>query len=101
MDIKTDGLEVTQNSAEKRFEVWIDGKLSKLDYLENQETLSITHVGVHPDHRGQGVAGKLTETALTYARAKSLRVIPICPYVVAYLRRNPQHLALTKSKTDA
>ncbi|MCC7116905.1 MAG: N-acetyltransferase [Anaerolineales bacterium] len=101
MDIKAETLQVTHNPAENRFEIWIDEKLSKLDYLEDQTTISLTHVGVHPDHRGQGVAGKLTETALEYARKKSLRVIPICPYVVAYLRRNPQHLELTKPKTNS
>ncbi len=96
MEINSEKLEIIHNPAESRFETWIDGKLSKLDYLENGDTIVMTHVGVFPEHRGQGVAGKLTEAALEYAREKSLRVIPVCPYVAAYIRRNPQYVELTR-----
>jgi len=72
--------------------------ISKLDYLEDGTTIVMTHVGVHPELRGHGVAGKLTEVALGYARGKSLRVIPMCSYVAAYIRRNPQHAELTKQR---
>ena len=100
MQINVDGLAITHNPDENRFEVWIENQLSKLDYLENGHTIVMTHVGVHPDHRGQGVAAKLTEVALEYAKGKSLRVIPMCSYVAAYIRRNSQYAELTKQRTD-
>lgn len=96
MDIKTDDLEVARNPAKNRFETWIDGELSKLDYMEDGDTIVMTHVGVHPAHRGQGVAGKVTRVALEYAKEKSLRVIPMCSYVGAYIRRHPEYIELTK-----
>lgn len=98
MQTNSDELEIIHNPAENRFETWVDGKLSKLDYLEDGTTIVMTHVGVHPELRGHGVAGKLTETALEYARGKSLRVIPMCSYVATYIRRNPQHAELTKQR---
>ncbi len=98
MQINTGNLEITHNLAEHRFETWIDGKLSKLDYLQDGNTIVMTHVGVHPDLRGQGVAGRLTEVALEYARGKSLRVIPMCSYVAAFIRRNPEFAELTKQR---
>lgn len=96
MDIKLDELNVTHNPAENRFETWIDGELSKLDYIEDGSTIVMTHVGVNPAHRGQGVAGKVTKFALEYAKEKSLRVVPMCSYVGAYIRRNPEYIELTK-----
>jgi len=89
-------LEVTHNTAENRFETWIDGQLSKLDYMLDGDTIVMTHVGVYPEQRGQGVAGKLTQVALEYAKENSLRVIPMCPYIAAYIHRNPQYIELTK-----
>jgi len=96
MEIDLEKLEIIHNEAEDRFEVVINGYLSKLDYTLDQDTMVMTHVGVHPELRGRGVAGRLTQFALEYAKARSLRVIPMCPYVGAYLRRNPQYLELTK-----
>ena len=98
MQINMDELEVKHNPAENRFETWIEGRLSKLDYLEDGNNIVMTHVGVHPEDRGQGVAAKLTEVALEYARGKSLRVIPMCSYVAAYIRSNPQHVELTRQQ---
>lgn len=98
MEINIDELEITQNKAENRFETWINGQLSKLDYIEDKDTFVITHVGVYPEYRGYGVAGKLTRAGLEYAKAKSLRVVPMCSYAAAYIRRNPQYSSLTKQK---
>jgi hypothetical protein len=95
MRIDPDRLVVIQNREESRFEVWIDGYFSELDYRQDKETFVIAHVGVNPQHQGQGVAGKLTQTALEYARRLSLRVIPLCSYAAAYIRRNPQYDDLT------
>ena len=66
--------------------------------MQDGDTIVMTHVGVHPSQRGQGVAAKLTQVALDYARGKSLRVIPMCSYVAAYIRRNPEYAELTKQK---
>lgn len=91
MEIDLEKLEVIQNKEENRFEVWIDGHLSELDYQQDEGTFVIAHVGVHPRHRGGGVAGKLTRAALEYARRRSLKVIPVCSYAAAFIRRNPQY----------
>ena len=98
MDIDLNKLEVIHNEAEERFETWIDGHLSKLDYMQDGNTIVMTHVGVHPEHRGQGVAGKLTHVALEFAKEKSFRVIPMCPYIATYIRRNRQYEGLTKQR---
>lgn len=98
MNIDVEKLDVVHNAAENRFETWIEGQLSKLDYLDEGDTIVMTHVGVYPEHRGQGVAGKLTRVALEYAKEKSLRVIPMCPYIAAYIRRNPQYIELTSQE---
>lgn len=100
MQIDVNQLAVTHNPGESRFETWIENELSKLDYLETGDSIVMTHVGVHPDHRGHGVAAKLTEVALEYARGKSLRVIPMCSYVAAYIRRNPGYAELTRQKSS-
>lgn len=98
MKVDLDKLAVTRNEKENTFETLIDGHLCKLDYIQDGNNLVITHVGVYPEFRGQGVAGKIMEAALEYARQKSLRVIPMCSYAAYYIRKNPQYIELTNQE---
>jgi len=82
MKINPDEHAVTHNETEHRFEVWINEQLSKLDYIQDKDTFLITQAG------------------LEYAKAKSLRVIPMCSYAASYIRRNPQYASLTKQKEN-
>ena len=95
MQIDLNKLEVTHNPEENRFETWVEGYYYKLDYIQDGKNFVITHVGVHPEIRGQGIAGKIVEASLAYARENSLRVIPMCSYAATYIRRNPQYAELT------
>jgi uncharacterized protein len=98
MKVDLDKLEISHNQADHTFEVWIEEKRSKLDYIQDGKNFVITHVGVYPEHRGQGVAAKIVDAALHYARENSLRVIPMCSYAAAYIRRNPQYMELTEQE---
>ena len=98
MKVDLKKVEVTHNPANRTFEVWIDGHLSKLDYIQDAKNFVITHVGVYPEFRGQGVAAKIVEAGLQYAKQNSLRVIPMCSYAAAYIRRNPRYMELTSQE---
>ena len=100
MSVDLEKLEVTHNEAEHRFETWIDGYLSKLDYIQDGKNFVITHVGVYPELRGQGIAGKIVEVGLEYAKENSLRVVPMCSYAAAYIRMHPKYTELTKQKAE-
>ncbi len=96
MEIDLSKLEVIHNPTQNRFETWVEGTLSKLDYIQDGRNFVITHVGVDPSLRGQGVAGRIVEVSLAYARENSLRVVPMCSYAAAFMRRHPEYAELTR-----
>jgi len=96
MTVDLETLEVTHNEAERRFETRLDGYLSKLNYIQDGKNFVITHVGVDPALRGQGVAGRIVQVSLEYAKEHGLRVVPMCSYAAAYIRRHPEYAELTK-----
>lgn len=100
MPVDLEALEVTHNPAESRFETWIDGYLSKLDYIQDGKNFVITHVGVYPELRGQGIAGRITQVSLEYAKEHDLRVIPMCGYAATYIRKHPEYAELTRQHGD-
>lgn len=44
--------------------------------------------------RGRGVASRLVEAAIDYARGEGLRIIPSCWYVAQWIRAHPEHADL-------
>jgi uncharacterized protein len=100
MAVNLEALEVIHNADERRFETWIDGYLSKLDYIQDGKNFVITHVGVSPELRGQGIAGKITQVGLEYAKDHGLRVVPMCSYAATYIRKHPEYIELTRLQSD-
>jgi predicted GNAT family acetyltransferase len=95
MSVELDKLQVIHNSGESRFETTVDGYPGKLDYILDGKNFVITHVGVDPELRGKGVAGKIVEVSLAYAKENNLRVIPMCSYAASFIRRHPEYAELT------
>jgi len=56
-------------------------------------TIDFTHTFVPEDQRGQGIADKLAETALTYAREHQLRVRTSCEFMASYVQRHHEQYA--------
>ena len=94
MQIKLDEVQVIHNPNQNRFEATVEGYPSRLDYIQDGKNFVITHVGVHPELRGQGLAGHIVEAGLAYASEHELRVIPMCSYAASYIRRHPEYREL-------
>lgn len=87
-------LSVIDNVAEHRYEIHTEGQVAILVYKRGVNRISLLHTEVPPALEGRGIAGMLARAALEAARADGLEVVPICPYVVAYLRRHQEYLSL-------
>jgi predicted GNAT family acetyltransferase len=82
--------EVRHNRAAHRFEVEVDGIMSVADYELADGRMIMTHTYTPPELRGRGLAEELVRTALLYARAEGLTVVPACSYVGAFIERHPE-----------
>ena len=54
----------------------------------------LVHTEVAPAVEGRGVGSRLVSAALDDIRARGLRLVPICPFVRAYLGRHPEYADL-------
>lgn len=55
---------------------------------------AITHTGVRPAFRGQGLAGLLVARALDDARSEGVQVVPSCSYAARYIDEHPDYADL-------
>jgi predicted GNAT family acetyltransferase len=56
--------------------------------IQNQN-LIVYHTEVSDTLKGQGIASKLLEKMIAYARENNLKVVPLCSYVLAQFKRRP------------
>lgn len=90
---------VSDNPAANRFEAHVDGALAGfVDYELTDDTVAFTHTIVDPAFGGRGVGSALARHALDQVRADGTRrAVPICPFIKAWINRNPEYLAVTSS----
>lgn len=77
-----------------RFEATVEGQACVCDYRLADGVMQLVHTGVPRALEGRGIAARLVAAALAHARASGLKVLPVCSYVQAYMRRHPETLEL-------
>jgi uncharacterized protein len=88
-------LEVIDNPELSRFEAHVDAVLiGKAVYTLRDGLVVFTHTEVDPAMQGQGIANQLAGTALDLVRASGRRVVPLCPFISAYIGQHPEYADL-------
>ena len=83
---------VRDEPSELRYEALEDGKLiGEIRYRIEPGAVALVHTEVAPSAEGSGVGSQLVRAALDDIRARGLRVVPICPFVRAWIRRHPEY----------
>jgi hypothetical protein len=87
-------LEIRLNEPAKRFETGSGDEIGFLQFRLSESKMIFLHTEVPIEWEGRGIGGALARAGLEYARQHSLRVVALCPFVNAYMRRHPETLDL-------
>lgn len=83
-------MEVINNTDRKRFELQIEDKTAFIEYIRTTDKLFLTHTEVPKELEGQGIGSKMVVHAFNFIKADNLKLVPLCPFVAAYLKRHPE-----------
>lgn len=93
---------VRNNLDKNRFELEIDGKLAISEYQRiDDKTLALVHTEVDPDQEGKGVGSQLTKGVFEYVEQHNMKIVSLCPFVSAYLKRHPEWNRIVADKRRA
>lgn len=92
--------EVRDNIASHRFELEIDDQVAKAWYRKQGEIITFTHTDVPEAMSGRGVGSRLARGALDAARAAGERVVALCPFIAAFIRRHAEYQDLLAQPLD-
>ena len=91
---------VERVDARHRYEILVDGKRAGLTaYRDRGEQRVFFHTEVDDAYAGQGLASQLVQQALTDVRAAGKRIVPVCSYVAAFLKRHEEFADITDPVT--
>ena len=86
---------VTDNPAERRFEITLDDTLlGHARYVDKGGRRIFVHTEIDPAFGGHGYASTLVRAALDDARAHETPIVPLCPYVAEWIERHPDYADL-------
>ena len=83
--------ELSDNTAESRFELNVEGAVAFADYEMDGDTLVLTHTEVPAALSGKGIGSALARGVLDDARRRGLKVLPRCEFMAAYIARHPEY----------
>ena len=65
-----------------------DTVIGTAHYRRRPGQVVFTHTVVDDAYEGQGLGAVLAREALTDVKEAGLRIVPVCPFIAAYLRRH-------------
>jgi predicted GNAT family acetyltransferase len=84
-------MSIVDNTARSRFEYDVEGRTAFIDYRRAGNVLSLTHAEVPQELEGRGIGSLMARGALDLVRERGEKVIPVCSFVVAFIRRHPEY----------
>jgi predicted GNAT family acetyltransferase len=85
---------VERVDGESLYQILVDGRRAGLTaYRDHGDQRVFYHTEVDDAYAGQGLAAQLVRAALTESRAQGKRIVPVCPYVAAFLKKNADEFA--------
>ena len=81
---------VVHNAEKSRFELVVDGQTVFAEYRIAGGLMTFYHTLTPPPLRGRGLAARVVQAGLEYARAQGLKVLPLCWYVSGHINEHPE-----------
>ncbi len=82
--------QLINNETAKQYEIHIDGFVPRLEYIKTKDKIFLTHTEVAVELEGKGVGSTLIRMVLEEVERLGLTLVPMCPFVAAYIKKHPE-----------
>ncbi len=88
-------LEIIHDPVNQKFYTIIEGKEAYIRYMmRDKNTIDIRSTYVPAEFRRQGIAAKIAEKVLEFAREQEYTIIPTCSYVKSFVAKKDMYKEL-------
>ena len=89
---------LADNAANHRFELELPEGLAFVSYRRAGDVLHLVHAEVPAALEGRGVGSRLVRETLELIRTRGERIVPVCPFIVAFVARHPEYASLVQAR---
>ncbi|MDM9632195.1 GNAT family N-acetyltransferase [Robiginitalea aurantiaca] len=82
--------DLIDNADKRQYEFHVGSERPRLEYIRAKDKIYLTHTEVPHTLSGMGIGSALIGAALRDIKRQGLTLIPLCPFVALYLKRNPE-----------
>ncbi len=90
-------IEVVDHPEASRYEACVGDGVAVLEYQLKPGEIVLAHTEVPDAAEGHGIGQALVRHALDDARARGKKVVPSCPFVLAWIAGHPEYKDLVRS----
>lgn len=83
--------DIGNNEAGNRYELEYENHVAVVEYKLMPGKIYFTHTEVPEELEGKGIGSALARFVLNDARQRQLQVIPLCPFINAYIEKHPEY----------
>ena len=87
-----------KNKEKSRFEIAVDGNYAFINYGEFGNQIALVHTETDPELSGKGAASAVIEKTLQYRDNNHMELLPFCPFVFAFIKKNPDWKRIVSKK---
>jgi uncharacterized protein len=86
---------VSNDPESRRYEAFVEGAPAGFaDYHAQPGLITVLHTEIDPSFEGRGVGSAFVRGMLDDIHSQGARVLPVCPFVRAFLQRHPEYAEL-------
>lgn len=86
------------NEERSRYEMHVKGYIPQIEYMKsNKNEIFLTHTEVPEPISEQGIGSYLVQKSLEDIERKGLLLVPMCPFVAAYIKKNPEWMRIVRT----
>ena len=90
-----DDVLVCDNPEQHRYEIHVGSEIAgAADYHTQPGLVTIMHTEIDPAFEGRGLGSQFVAAMLDDVRRQEAQLLPVCPFVRAFLQRHPEYADL-------
>lgn len=78
------------DKSSRQFEMEVEGRMAKVEYELNGTKMFLTQACVPKSLVNAGVGAVIVERVFAYIEENNLKLVPMCAFVTAHLRKHPE-----------